>query len=477
MAEIATEQTELAFETEDARIAAATELPETPDNMGKLDAIMSAPIRAKDASQSIPAATPQPVSTPAPVVAPKTSGITLKDGDIEISYANDEELRKGALEKEKLIRRQTEFIKKNLTQKQPDGDMSRQLAELQRELATLKAPKTTPTAPQVTTAPVNVQISASQSRLKDIRAIQDELDEAEDQFDPDIMNKQRQCSRMITDEMSLMHDLLAKREQEIGEVRQAATSTRDEISGYRQTEEAKRQAERNQQALMEELKGIDSFCNNKDYPEFKMVKTSAEVENDYLAWGADVASIYYGTAVDVRTQDGFNKMKYTLNMLQKEAPDLLEKCKIAGVAVKPEGDIAKYLEVCELLDWRDGLRINPVTGQKEQITRYHSPSGKDVPDTYPSLEAAYEHRKIVDGVYAKKVQDAYKNGGTDAIKALGKRDGGAVELDNATGVSSVDAGTTMSKQQAMEFINAFDERTTDQAQIDKFNEAQRVMSL
>ena len=82
------------------------------------------------------------------------------------------------------------------------------------------------------------------------------------------------------------------------------------------------------------MESIDEFCSDQAYPEFKMSKPAIEIEADYLQWGKSVAELYYGQRVDINTNDGRSAMKMALDMLNKGAPDIVEKCKVSGVPVE-----------------------------------------------------------------------------------------------------------------------------------------------
>jgi hypothetical protein len=171
-------------------------------------------------------------------------------------------------------------------------------------------------------------------------------------------------------------------------------------------------------------------------------------------------------------------------MLQRGAPDITDKCKAAGTPTTPPDDVRKYLEICDLLDYRDGYRTDPITGQKEIVKRFHAPSGSYIPDAFPSLSAAYEDRMIRDGVYEKKIREAFSKGGQAMAEAAARRSSAAAEMGNAGGASPRDAGLKMSPEQAREIIDTVDEvaavrlkRSGDASLLKKLNEAMVTLGM
>jgi hypothetical protein len=317
--------------------------------------------------------------------------------------------------------------------------------------------KKSSSAPQAPTA-TQKDISSSQSRLAEIQKLKDELAQA-DTFDEKAIEKRRQLDNLWYEEISRLDGLVTQQMQETQAAKEIAGKATQEVESYKKTQDAARQSEEANKALLRELESIDKFCGNPAYSEFKMAKPSREVESDYLEWGKAVASLFFGADVNVYSREGRASMKTALDMLGKGAPDIVEKCRLAGVAVTPTDDIRKYLDICDLLDYRDGLRYNPASGKKEVVQRFHPPSGSYIPDAFPSIEAAYENRKVADGVYAKRISEQYRKGGADALAAVAKRDGGIVELDNVITSKNGGATSEMTAEKAMEIIKSIDEET------------------
>lgn len=466
---------DLAFETEEAREKALNEVPEIPENEEKIDSILKAPIKPKEGAAKAddkPAEKP-PESTDSakktePVPEPKTEAVsagvggadevfTIKKADLLAKgHSSLGSFLKSFDEANDTIKRQQTFIKDKLTnspQDQAAKTVLERAEKAERELEELK--KKSSSAPQAPT-PTQKDIVSSQSRLADIQKLKDELAQA-DAFDEKTIEKRRQLDNLYYEEISRLSGLVTQQMQEINAAKETSARATQEVADYKKSQDADRQSKEANEALLRELESIDKFCGNPAYPEFKMSKSSRDVEADYLAWGKSVASLFRGADVNVYDREGRAFMKVALDMLGKGAPDIIEKCKLAGVAIAPTDDIRKYLDICDLLDYRDGLRYNPATGKKEVVQRFHPPSGSYIPDAFPSIEAAYENRKIVDGVYAQKIADQYRKGGSDALAAVAKRDNGIVELDNV--MTSKDGGATfeMTTEKAAETIANIDE--------------------
>ena len=470
---------EMVFESEDQRTKALNDLPELPENEEKIDSILKAPIKAKvegeaapkPADQKIPAevkSAEKPIETPAAgadeTFAVKKSDLLAKGFDTVGKFMKTWD------ESQELIKRQQKFIQDKLTNS-PQDQAAREVLEraekAERELAELK--KKSPAAPATVT---QGQISTSQSKLAEIQKLKDELGSS-DTFDEKTAEKRKQLDNLWFEELTRLNGLVSQQVQETQSIRDIAVKSTQEVETYKKNQETQRLNDESQKALVKELESIDKFCNNPTYAEFKMSKPSIQVEGDYLMWGKNVASLYYGQDVDVNSREGRVAMKTALDMLGKSAPDITEKCRVAGVPITPGDDIRKYLDICDLLDYRDGLRANPVTGKKETVQRYHPPSRSYIPDAFPTIESAYENRKITDGFYAQKIADQYRKGGADALAAVSKRDSGIVELDNVT-TSKGGVGVEMTKEKALEIINSIDEeravRMKNDGKPDLFNQ-------
>jgi hypothetical protein len=458
---------EMVFESEEQRSKAINDLPELPENEDKIDSIMKAPIKAKVEGEAAskpadqkPAVEIKSAETPdskTPPVVGADETFTIKKSDLLAKgFDTPGKFMKTWDESQELIKRQNKFIQDKLTNT-PQDQVAKEVLEraerAERELSELK--KKSSAAPAAPATVTQGQISTSQSKLAEIQKLKDELGSS-DTFDEKTAEKRKQLDNLWFEELTRLNGLVSQQVQETQSIRDIAVKSTQEVETYKKNQETQRLNDESQKALVKELESIDKFCNNPTYVEFKMSKPSIQVEGDYLMWGKNVASLYYGQDVDVNSREGRVAMKTALDMLGKGAPDITEKCRVAGVPVTPCDDIRKYLDICDLLDYRDGLRANPVTGKKETVQRYHPPSRSYIPDAFPSIESAYENRKITDGFYAQKISDQYRKGGADALAAVAKRDSGIVELDNVT-TSKGGAGAEMTKEKALETINSIDE--------------------
>lgn len=215
-----------------------------------------------------------------------------------------------------------------------------------------------------------------------------------------------------------------------------------------------------------------------------MSKSAKEIDKEYTDWASEITRLFYGSPVDIFTKKGEEMMLNALFMLGKNAPTLIERCQVSGVPVKPSEDVQKYLDICELLNYRDGVRIDPVTGKKEVAERYHAPSGKMVPDVFPSAKAAYENRKLVDGVYAQKIRESYIEGGKKMAEAASRTDAGTVEMGTATSVSRKDAGLEMTAAEAQNILDTIDVQKAkwkledgDPSDFNKLQEAFKILGI
>ena len=464
---IGTQET-MVFESEDQRISALKDVPETPENESKIDSILKAPIKAKEeAAIEKPAIQPDTSEKEHTIKeeikkqeTPITSNeelITFKKSDlIAKGFDTPGKLLKSYDEAQSTLERQQKFIKEKLSNQTQDTNLQSVLERAEKALEELNKNANLNSNSKQVPGSTQSKINVSESNLAKIQELKDELAKL-DVFDEESQKNRLKLDNLWYDEISRLNNLVTKQMEEVEFAKNNSVKANQEVESYKKyQEESKKQLEA-KDALKKELNAIDVFANSKEYSEFKMSKPTVDVENDYLTWGKNVASVYYGQNIDVTDEKGKAAMHYALNMLQKKSPTLIENCKLAGINTEPSENIKKYLDICDLLDYRDGYRLNPATGKNEVVYRYHPPTKSYIPDSFPTIEAAYEHRKVIDGVYAQKIADQYRKGGSDALSAIQKRDNSIVELDNATGASRVDAGTQMTKEQAYDFVNRVDE--------------------
>jgi hypothetical protein len=156
------------------------------------------------------------------------------------------------------------------------------------------------------------------------------------------------------------------------------------------------------------------------------------------------------------------------------------------IPAEPTADMERYLAACEVWDSWQGIRKDPLTGDFQRdpktgrvrpLMRWDPVTKQEVPDTYPTPEAAYNDLQVRGGHYTQKVLEAFKQGGKASAEARARRDGGVVEMDNSTG-----GRPRASEQQALEEINRIDEesavmlaRDGDPSQLKRYNELATIV--
>lgn len=485
----------LTFSTEEERRTAIDNLDERdPSNELRLDEIMNAPLKSNDeVDKEKPTDQKPDIESKEEKVEDKKEEekkdpsldeiLTIKKGDLPQGFDTPGKLFKSYKEAQELIERQTKFIKEKLggTDQNLQSAMNRaeqaekELAELRKKIE--KPAQTETKKEDLSPIPESVSPQIKQIRIKlqelsaDPITNEEEIHQLRLNLD-DLWLKENERTSILIERANKRSEDAEKKALE------ASTTANKYIEESKKSESQKLAAE----SLKREFQEMDNF--SVKYKEFKTTKPMAEVENDYAKWASEVTNLYYGMPINIESQQGIDCMHQALSMLEKGAPDITEKCRVAGVPISPSEDIKKYLEICDLLNYRDGYRINPNTGKKESVQRYHSPSGKYIPDTFPSLSDAYENRRVRDGYYDKRIREAFTQGGESMVKAISKRDEGAVEIDNTSGASSVDAGVKMSTQDATKVINEINEiealrrkKNGDPSLFNKLNEAFKVMGL
>lgn len=269
-----------------------------------------------------------------------------------------------------------------------------------------------------------------------------------------IDDRNMELNAMIVDEMKNLRTLHT-------EANKQAKEAIDQVTNYSKNQEQEKTLELKKKKYEGEMEEITNFTKSHKEFSFSEGKDSKKVETEYIKWANMVASAYFGQPVDMRkTQQSHEAVLNVMSLLSQNDPDVLKACSLVNVQVKPTVDIEKYLDICDMLDRRDGYFLNPVTGSKEQQFRL-MPDGNGgfskQPVIFKTIEDAYQHKMAVDGTFSKKIKEAYSKGGKDIIDAMQKRTG-ATELNNAIGSSAADAGLEMDESKALDIINKIDER-------------------
>lgn len=508
---------ELSFESEEARISALDALEEIPENIDRISEIQNAPLRPKDvasadeggaadpgdsgAAAAQPSGdaqpTPPPTGSTPPAPADADEVFTIKRSELPQGvngekYSSVGQLLKAFKEKDELVGRQQTFIREKLSQ--PNDAAQQALARAQaaeekagraeQELQSLRQklpgtpPAPAPGAPQAGMQPGTQRaIAGNQQELADLQAELDALDKDEDQLSDEAMKRRNQVVRRIatvaTEVRRLSDQKTRELDQAIASVRQEIGTLRNETSQVIKSTKQQREQEQHQAALESEFRTMDEFA--KANPEFTLSKASRDVDSEYSGWASQVASVMYG-----RPPRGPKEMLAAVRQLQMQSPDLVSKCQMAGIPTAPSADVLAYLQICDLIDYQEGWRQDPVTGEMKRITRRGNDGSVEI-DRFPAgthgLQAAYTYRQAMDGTYAARMESARTESGRSALAAAQRRDRGAVEINEPEAQGrGMGAGSQPEKEEAFRQWNAIDEteaviqaRSGNTKALDEFN--------
>jgi hypothetical protein len=474
------------FESETARAEAIATYDESSGTPEGLAEIMSAPIVPAAGSvegepvkaeikppqdlRAPPAVTKEP--TEAEIKPPQQVGAINPDSWArEKGYKSFAEAKKAFDEKEALVQRQQKFIEEKINTRPAQSEqydaLMRRNQELEQQLASTKPAAI---AKDGSAAATQQQIKTTENRIGIIRqALTNNLSKRKEllaqlrgdptlQMDADFMAK----NHSIDEEKFNLDMQLA---DEMEGLQLSTEKTQRQLQDFTTSATQQREGEQRKQMYENEMNEMDEFVSNTAHPEFAFSnsKDSRTVEAEYVQWANKVASALYGSGVNMlRSEQERGAVAYALEKLNAKDPEVLNACAVAGIPVEPNEDIRKYLDICELLDHRDGFKKNPITGEKEQQFRMsRNPLNgqfEKTPVKFPSLEDAYQHKLAVDGVFNERIKTAYSKGGKDMLEAAQKRSAAPVTLDNASGVGNADVGMSMSPQQAIEALSKIDEQ-------------------
>lgn len=484
----------LKYATEAERAKAIESFDESKGSEDDLQKIMDAKIEAPASGEVKADVTPpqdklpaeKKPDAPAPVAAPAAPA-TPDDWAKSKGFTSFAEAQKAFDEKEDLIKRQTRFIKEKIEpQSSPNDQYSALTArnqQLETELNALKGGAagggTAQEKIEKQESKISVINKAIQNNLLKRKALMEEI-RADSQI---AIDGDFQLRRLEVDgEQDNLNLQLA---EEMSALQAVINNTTQEMSAYKSGQERERLKEQNRQAYDREMTEITEFTSNPKHPEFAFSegKDSRTVESEYVKWANGVASAMFAGPVNMLKSDQDKAaVAQALASIKANDPNALDACRAAGIPVEPTPDIQKYLDVCDLLNHRDGQRVNPITGQNEQQYRLvRDPltgNFRKEAVRMASLEDAYQHKMAVDGTYAERIKKSYVQGGKDMAAAAQKRSAGPVVLDNATGVSSADVGLAMTPADAMKELNQIDEAEAmrrklagDPAMYDRFEKA------
>jgi hypothetical protein len=461
----------LKFPTEAEKAKAIESFDEAKGSEDELQRIMAATIEptvegGAEADKTPPQSVVPDKTVEKPVEKPVDAApATADEWAKSKGYNSFAEARKAFDEKEEALQRSQKFIKEKLEPQGTANDQYNTLMtrtqQLEAELNTLKtAPPAATKQEQVENQENKIVVlkQALGANLQKRKALVEEL-----KADPGLAVDGDFLSRRLSTEAE-KDDLDLRLVEEMSALQSAISATSKQVHDYTTRQELTRQSEQNERLYKAEMDEITSFAANPKYPEFAFTKgkDSRAVEGDYVRWANAVASAVYAGPVNMlRSQQDKAAVAQALAAVKAGDPEAINACRAAGIAPEPDEDVRKYLDICDLLNHRDGKKINPVTGQYEQqfrLVRDPATGGfrKD-PVRMASLEDAYQHKMAVDGTYAERIKQSYVAGSKDMARAAQKRAAGPVELDNASGASAADVGLALTPADAMKELENIDE--------------------
>lgn len=473
------------FASEEAVATAIQELGDDPANLEKLEEIRNAEIGeptaepdktppegttpnessaapAEPATPPAPAAT-TPAGTPADQPASKWE-VTREE--LPEGYKSPKEVLKAFGELRATFERQTKFIKERLGEQpvttQGQSDALKRAEAAEAELAKLRGTTAAPQSQQTT-----ADIGAVQAEIQRIEALQTELEkEAEEDpdkpFTADYQKKVRELSRLQTKNLTVLTGLYNQARTEISEARSA---TSDIVASRKKQEES--------DAISNVRNSRYKEMTELDIPEFKLSKSAKDVEAEYVSWRDDVALAQLGRPALTKDEKNF-----ALQQLQVKNPELIEKCRILGIKTEPSEDVKRYIQQCEMIDFQEGWRKDPATGEWTQLLKLDPRTGKQVPLTYPTLKAAIQQKRLEEGYYEKQRDAAFQKGAQTISQAAQRRDQGAVELDTRSDMGQ----TVMDSSWAIRVLTENDAeqamieyRAGNRTKFDEINKARKAM--
>jgi len=459
------------FGSEEKRQEFMDSIEETPENMAILEKAMETEIREASAEpeptpEPEPKKEPEPSPEPAPEPEPKPSAaptpppkeFTVKAEELPEGFDTPGKVFKTLKEQGDLIGRQQRYIQEKLDGATGSEELQRQAARAdaaEAELAELKGKVSKLEQAGGTPAPsTEKKIEVAESKLDRINVLVKEIadlqEQGKDSLDTEVATRSRELIQLQAEETKRLNDLTSRTTQEIADFRREMGETRSRVETLVTSSTKSSEQAQAAKALDDDLKQIDSFASDHADDGFKLTKAAQELDNEYKLWRQRIATLYYGRK-PINTQETNKAMQ----QLQANSPTLLEACKAAGVPVEPSGDLKVYLDICKLMDEADGWYKDPLTGQLQRRTKYDAASKKDVPDSYPNVEAYYQHKLVNDGKYAELIQNARRTGGKAALAAASQRDPEVIKAGE--GASREQAGLDVSPEDALKIVEETDE--------------------
>lgn len=201
---------------------------------------------------------------------------------------------------------------------------------------------------------------------------------------------------------------------------------------YLENQTANEQKSIRDKAAEDQYKEMDDFIGSDENKEmFGMTRPFKEVESEHGVWGNNVAFQFYK-----RPAKDYSEITHSLTMLERGSPTLIKDCELANIPTEaPNADVEKYVKAMEVYNYKEGWRTNP-NGTMSQVTRYDPIIGKEVPDKFPSINAAYENMKVNSGYYKNKELTAFDKGVKAHSEVANTRDTNILSNDHQSNTES-----------------------------------------
>jgi hypothetical protein len=352
------------------------------------------------------------------------------------------------------------------------SDAQRRVAELEAELARTRAAVPQPAVAPQSTVSSSGGVAEAQKALADINAELDEMDslvsdnpyEAPEGF----FEKQRNLFKLQAQATARLADLLVQTTSGLERQR----TQEQEAARARAEDEQRRQARETTFAEMDDVGSDAEYAQD-----YRLSKPAVEVEAEYLNWRADIAAAFYG-----RPAGSANEENAALDQLQARNPVLLQNCQLAGISAEPSQDVRRFIDLCNLLDYRDGWRPDPANpGKLFRLQRFDAGTGGNIPVTLPSLKAALAQKRVDEGYYKRQVDQAYQRGAHALAVAQTKRDPAVAELNDPSTMGQ--SGDAAAKWAVDYLVNVDEEeamrrlRAGDPSMFDGINKARAICGI
>lgn len=480
------------FKSEEERAAALEAFDEEKGTLDELNAIRNATIESgtepeAGKEEETDEATP-PTKEPEqpsqqqvdPTQQQSQQQYTLRADELPEGYKTPGEAFKAIKEKEALIQRQQEKIRSML--ENPNVEADEKYKEAMEKIATLEQ-KLSQSSQQAADAGapqggVSIQtktdIGKAQSELDQINKLLAELDDAAKDdpdavFTPEYVEKQRNLSRLQAGAITNLSGLLMQAQQE-------AKAAKETADGFIQKQDQRQKDEQVKIARQNEFREMDELGKAPEFKDFNVGKSYQDVESEYVKWRNQVATAYFQ-----RPPRDRNEAFQALDQLQTGNKELIQQCQLAGISPTPSPEIQKYIELCELMDYRDGWRKD-TSGKMMRLTKYDPTTGENVPLILPDLKTALQQKRLEEGYYTKQADSAFQKGADSLVQATMRRDQGVTELNDPA--TQGQAGNH-DAEWALSILNSEEDDDTvlkeamagNTAKLDRINQARTILGM